>query len=223
MNEREDVGVWGLDVCESIVKSTFLPCMMDLYSDFDIDTIDALLPVARWTELDLSGMKTDGSLNIVHYGEWIDSTMGVEGAKRMRDLLMNDSTVTVLNLRCRVFLVWRQQQKGNVWTVTRVGDEGAKKISKLLLTNTTLTKLDLSCERSKKEGKKWIVWENSWAVNGIGIEGATKISESLMINSTLAILRLNCILNSHWKSKRITDNEKATSWELKEQRRWANC
>jgi len=82
--------------------------------------------------------------------------IGVEGAAKISESLMINTTLTTLNLN-----------------YNSVGDEGAAKISESLMKNTTLTELNLYG-------------------NSIGAKGAAKISELLKINTTLTSLNLSC-------------------------------
>ena len=78
----------------------------------------------------------------------IDNKIGDEGLKKISESLMNNSSLTALNLACYCFLndmeisriIDRAKQTDN-----SVGVEGATSLKDLLMVNTSLVELNLDC------------------------------------------------------------------------------
>ena len=97
--------------------------------------LEKVLPITPWTSLDLSCEKLHDRLRKEIKNEmkkWRDNNIGDEGAAKISESLMINTTLTELYLH------------GGLFTGNKIGAEGAAKISESLMTNTTLTKLDLS-------------------------------------------------------------------------------
>ena len=85
--------------------------------------------------------------------KWTVNNIGDEGAAKISESLMTNTTLTELDLQCDDNINESKRNKINnenvnikrneKWTGNNIGYEGKKKISESLMTNTTLTKLDL--------------------------------------------------------------------------------
>ena len=121
--------------------------------------------------------------------------LGNEGAHRVCEALMSNTSLTELNLCSKKSDSWWCLQTDWVkWmTANNISDEGAGYIGQMLKENTSLIEINLDSKLAqckKHSGSIKYVWPE----NEIKSNGAIRIGDSLRRNTTLMTLSVNCEL-----------------------------